>query len=639
MNKLSLLILSLLFSACASTPSTDGIKVKEKALKEGQLPLELFFRNPVAKDVVISPDGKLLASLQPYKGRMNVFVKKVEDTDWINITKIDDRDITSLQWKGSDTLLFSKDFGGDENFHLFAVDLEGKNLRDLTPFQHTRAQLIDDLEGISPNEVLISHNQRNPQFFDVYKLNIQTGQMSLVLENKDSLTGFIADNKGVLRVTSGTNGADRTYFYRKDEKTPFKQVLKLDFKDQLIPISFDKKNKNVYALSNIKRDTLAVVEWNPETGKEVKTLYANANYDVVRLFYSRKRQELTAAVYEDWRTQRYFLSKYFKNIYQDLEKQIKDRELSITSHNDKVDVFVISANSDRTGAHFYLYDSKNKKLTLLLNSTPWLKEEDMVEMKPIEYTSRDGLKIMGYLFLPKGTEEAKDLPVVVNPHGGPWARDSWGFRAESQFLANRGYAVLKMNFRGSTGFGKKFWQASFKQWGLKMQDDVTDGVAWLVQKGIADKDRIAIYGGSYGGYATLAGLTFTPDLYRCGVDYVGVSNIFTLMETIPPYWTPMREMFYEMVGHPEKEKELLKNASPVFHADKITAPLFVAQGAKDPRVKKAESDQIVEALKKRGVDVPYLVKENEGHGFRNEENRFDFYKQMEAFLDRHMLKR
>lgn len=639
MNKLSLVILSFLLTACSSTPTTDGIKVKEKALKEGQLPLELFFRNPVAKDVVISPDGKCLASLQPYKGRMNVFVKKVEDTDWINVTKIEDRDIASLQWKGNDTLLFAKDFGGDENFHLFAVDVEGKNLRDLTPFQNTRAQMVDDLEGISANEILISHNQRNPQFFDVYKLNVQTGQLSLVLENKDSLTSFVADNKGVLRLTSGTNGADRTYFYRKDEKTPFKQVLKLNFKDQLIPISFDKKNKNVYALSNIKRDTLAVVEWNPETGKEVKTLYTNANYDVVRLFYSRKKQELTAAVFEDWRSQRHFFSKYFKTIYQSLEKEIKDRDLTITSHNDKVDLFVISANSDRTGSHFYLYDSKNKKLTLLLNSTPWLKEEDMVEMKPIEYQSRDGLKIMGYLFLPKGAEEAKDLPVVVNPHGGPWARDIWGFRAEAQFLANRGYAVLKMNFRGSTGFGKKFWQASFKQWGLKMQDDVTDGVAWLVQKGIADKDRIAIYGGSYGGYATLAGLTFTPDLYRCGVDYVGVSNIFTLMETIPPYWTPMREMFYEMVGHPEKEKDLLKNASPVFHADKITAPLFVAQGAKDPRVKKAESDQIVEALKKRGVEVPYLVKENEGHGFRNEENRFEFYKQMEAFLDRHMLKR
>lgn len=626
----------LVVTACSSF-STDGVKSRERALKPGELPLELFFRNPVARDVVVSPDGQWLASLQPYKGRMNVFVKKLSDVEWVNITKIEDRDIASLQWKNQ-TLLFTKDFGGDENFHLFAVEKDGQNLRELTPYANTRVQMVDDLESISNEEVIISHNQRDPQYFDVYRLNIKTGTSTLLLENKESLTGFMVDNKGILRFAMGTNGADRTFFYRKDEKSPFKKILSLNFKDQLNPISFDKKNKNIYALSNIQRDTLAVVEINPETGKTVKTLFSHPQFDVVRLYYSRHRQELTTAIYEDWSTRRHFLSSYFKNIYQEMQKTIKDRDLYVTSHDDKLNTFVVAANSDRTGTHFYLYDNKSKKTSLLLNSTPWLKEEDMAEMKPIEYTSRDGLKIMGYLYLPKDLEP-KNLPVIVNPHGGPWARDTWGFRPEAQFLANRGYAVLKMNFRGSTGFGKKFWQSSFKQWGLKMQDDVTDGVAWLVQKEIADKDRIAIYGGSYGGYSTLAGLAFTPDLYRCGVDYVGVSNIFTLMETIPPYWKPMREMFYEMVGHPETDKDLLRNASPVFHADKITAPLFVAQGAKDPRVKKSESDQIVLALKKRGVDVPYLVKENEGHGFRNEENRFEFYKQMEAFLDRHMRKR
>ncbi len=640
MQKIYLFIVCVLLAACttACTSSTaDGLKAREKILKPGQLPLELFFRNPVARDVVVSPDGQMLASLQPYKGRMNVFVKKLNDVEWVNLTKVEDRDIASLQWKGK-TLLFSKDLGGDENFHLFAVEQDGQNFRELTPYPGAKVQMVDDLEAIAADEVIISHNQRDPQYFDVYKLNIKTGASTLLLENKESLTGFLVDNKGVLRAAIGTNGSDRTFFYRKNDKVPLKKILSLNFKDQLTPISFDKKNKNIYALSNLERDTLAVVEMNPETGKTVKTLFSNPNFDVVRLFYSRQRQELTTAVYEDWSTRRHFFSKYFKTIYQELEKTVKDRDLFVTSYDEKLNTFVVAANSDRTGTHFYLYDHKNKKTSLLLDSTPWLKAEDMAEMKPIEYTSRDGLKIMGYLYLPKDTEP-KNLPVVVNPHGGPWARDSWGFRPEAQFLANRGYAVLKMNFRGSTGFGKKFWQASFKQWGLKMQDDVTDGVAWLVQKEIADKDRIAIYGGSYGGYSTLAGLAFTPDLYRCGVDYVGVSNLFTLMETVPPYWKPMREMFYEMVGNPETEKELLRNASPVFHVDKITAPLFVAQGAKDPRVKKAESDQIVEALKKRGVDVPYLVKENEGHGFRNEENRFEFYKQMEAFLDRHMLKR
>jgi len=256
-------------------------------------------------------------------------------------------------------------------------------------------------------------------------------------------------------------------------------------------------------------------------------------------------------------------------------------------------------------------------------------------MKPIQYISRDSITIHGYLTLPVGVK-AKNLPVVFNPHGGPWARDYWGFNPEVQFLANRGYAVLQMNFRGSTGYGKNFVNISYKQWGRTMQNDITDGVKWLIDQGIADKNRIAIYGGSYGGYATLAGLTLTPDLYACGVDYVGVSNLFTFMNTIPPYWEPMREMFYEMVGHPVKDSIWLAEVSPVLHADRIKVPLLIAQGANDPRVNKNESDQMVEALKKRGITVEYMVKDNEGHGFRNEENRFDFYRAMEKFLANHI---
>jgi dipeptidyl aminopeptidase/acylaminoacyl peptidase len=280
-------------------------------------------------------------------------------------------------------------------------------------------------------------------------------------------------------------------------------------------------------------------------------------------------------------------------------------------------------------------DSETNELSKIADISPWLNEDDLAEMKPISYQSRDGLTIHGYLTLPKGYE-AKNLPVVINPHGGPWHRDYWGFNPEVQLLANRGYAVLQMNFRGSTGYGKEFWLKSVKQWGRSMQDDITDGVNWLINKGIADPERIAIYGGSYGGYATLAGLTFTPDVYACGIDYVGVSNMFTFMNTIPPYWEPMRELFYELVGDPVEDSLLLAEVSPVFHADKIQVPLFIAQGANDPRVNKAESDQMVEALKQRGIEVEYMVKDNEGHGFRNEENRFDFYRAMDAFLAEHI---
>ena len=352
--------------------------------------------------------------------------------------------------------------------------------------------------------------------------------------------------------------------------------------------------------------------------------------------YSHKRKVLTVITYITWKTERKFLDPQTEELFKKVRKHLPKDEISITSPNKNEDIFIVRRFSDRSLGTYYLYEAASDKLTKLADISPWLKEEEMCEMKPITYPSRDGLTINGYLTLPDGAAP-KNLPVVVNPHGGPWARDSWRFNPEVQFLANRGFAVLQMNFRGSTGYGRKFWEASFKQWGKKMQDDITDGVLWLIKQGIADPKRVAIYGGSYGGYATLAGVTFTPDLYACAVDYVGVSNLFTFMKTIPPYWKPLLEMVYEMVGNPEKDKELLESASPVFHVDKIKVPLFVAQGANDPRVNINESNQIVEALKKRGVPVEYMVKDNEGHGFRNEENRFDFYEAMEKFLTKHLL--
>jgi dipeptidyl aminopeptidase/acylaminoacyl peptidase len=299
------------------------------------------------------------------------------------------------------------------------------------------------------------------------------------------------------------------------------------------------------------------------------------------------------------------------------------------------DRFVVASFNDRTEGKRYLFDPATGGLEFLAEIAPWLKEGDLAEMKPVTYTARDGLSIQGYLTLPRGAAGQR-LPVVVNPHGGPWARDVWGWNAEVQFLASRGYAVFQPNFRGSTGYGRTFWESGFKQWGRSMQDDVTDGVRWLIRQGIADPARIAIFGGSYGGYCALAGAAFTPDLYRAVVDYVGVSNLFTFLAAIPPYWKPYLETMHEMVGDPERDKEMLAACSPALHADRIRAPLLIAQGANDPRVNKAESDQVVAALRQRGVAVEYLVKANEGHGFQNEENRLEFYRAMERFLDRHL---
>lgn len=598
------------------------------------IPLRDFFRNPEKAAFRLSPGGQYLAFLQPYENRLNIFVRPTAGGETVRVTGETDRDLAGYFWKGDDHLVYMKDFKGDENFHLVVVDRDGGNLRDLTPFDGVRASVIDDLTD-NPGEMLIGLNKRNPQVFDVYRINVTSGEMKLVAENPGNIMGWVTDHEGRIRIAITSDGVNSSLLYRDTEDQPFKPLLTTTFKETLAPLFFTFDNKNIYALSNLNRDKTAVVEFDLGAVKEKKVIFQHPEVDVSNMSYSKKRKVLTAISWTTWKREYKILDPRFETIYTTLKQKLPGTDLAVSSTDLDETKFVVTAYSDRVPSRIYLYENENKKLTRLGDPYPWLDENKLAEMKPIQYQSRDGLTIHGYLTLPLGKEPA-NLPVVVNPHGGPWHRDSWGYNPEVQFLANRGYAVLQMNFRGSTGYGRSFWEASFKQWGKTMQDDITDGVKWLIGQGIADPKRIAIYGGSYGGYATLAGITFTPELYACAVDYVGVSNLFTFMKTIPPYWKPLLEMMYEMVGDPEKDKELMKSASPVFHVDKIRCPLFVAQGAKDPRVNIDESDQIVEALKKRGINVEYMVKENEGHGFRNEENRFDFYGAMEKFLARHL---
>ena len=394
-------------------------------------------------------------------------------------------------------------------------------------------------------------------------------------------------------------------------------------------------NKNLYVSSNRKRDKSALYIFDINTATETDLIFGHDEVDISWAMYSKKRKVLTGVSIYTSKQKYHFFDNWRENVQKDLEEKLPGVEVRLSDLDDNETMALVRTFNDKTRGAYYLYNTETKELSKLADISPWLDPLKMADMIPISYKSRDGLTINGYLTLPKDSSD-KNLPVIVNPHGGPWARNRWGFNSEVQFLANRGYAVLQMNFRGSTGYGRNFKEIGFKQWGKTMQDDVTDGVYWLINEGIADKDRIGIYGGSYGGYATLAGVTFTPELYACGVDYVGPSNIFTLLNSLPPYWELYRQMFYEMVGNPEDDKELLEEISPVFHVDKIKAPLFVAQGANDPRVKQAESDQIVEALQSKGIDVQYMLKENEGHGFHNEENRMEFYNAMIEFLNKHM---
>ena len=602
--------------------------------KSPLIPMEDFFRNPEKSSFSISPNGNYIAYMKPWKTRMNVFVMEIITKKETRLTSSQERGVYGFTWLTNKRIGYVKDEGGNENTHFYAVNIDMSNEIDLTPFENVQTRIIDDLED-DPNHIIIGLNKRNPQIHDPYRINVNDGKMELIAENPGNISEWMTDHDGKLRVATTSDGVNTSLLYRDKESDEFKLILTTDFKVSIAPLFFTFDNKNLYVASNRGRDKTAIFEFDLSKSKEGRLIFEHNEVDVSGLMFSRKRKVLTGVNYTVAKNEMIFFDKWREGIQQKLEKKLPGYEVAITSFSKDETKAVVVTYSDKSRGTYYHYDVDKNKLIELGEVSPWLNEENMSEMKPVKYMSRDGLTINGYLTLPKGTN-GKNLPVVVNPHGGPWARDNWGYKSEIQFLANRGFAVFQMNFRGSTGYGREFWEKSFKEWGKSMQDDITDGVNWLIDEGIADPDRIAIYGASYGGYATLAGLAFTPDLYTCGVDYVGVSSLFTFMENMPPYWELYRSMMYEMVGHPEKDKELLAAASPLLHIDKIKAPIFIAQGANDPRVVKAESDQIVEALKNAGIDVPYMVKDNEGHGFYNEENQFDFYREMEKFLTKHI---
>jgi dipeptidyl aminopeptidase/acylaminoacyl peptidase len=598
------------------------------------IPLRDFFRNPETTGYQISPSGQLIAFLRPYQNRLNIWVQPAGGGEARQITNVTARDITNYFWKTDRHLLFLQDVDGDENYHLFSADPDGKQILDLTPFSGVQVRLVDDLLDY-PNEVVVAMNERNREIFDAYRLNIETGQITCIAQNPGTVENWVTDHRGNIRAATTTDGVNTGVLYRRDDDAPWRTVLITSFRETFNPQFFTFDNRRLYGISNLGRDKRAAVELDLETGTETQLLAENLEVDISALSYSRKRKVLTEAILTTWKTERVYFDEETERLYRELEQRFSTYEVAVTSANDDETIFVVRTYTDRSLGAFYLFDSTTKELRKLADRAPWLPENKLSEMQPIQYRARDGLIIHGYLTLPNG-RIPKSLPVVVNPHGGPWHRDTWTFNPEVQFLANRGYAVMQINFRGSTGYGRKFWEAGFKEWGGKMQDDITDGVRWLIEQGVADPQRIAIYGASYGGYAVLEGLVKTPDLFAAGVDYVGVSNLFTFYQTIPPYWVPYLEMMREMVGHPETDKAWFQEHSPALNADKIRKPLLVAQGAKDPRVNINESNQIVDALRNRGIDVEYLVKENEGHGFQNEENRFDFYEAMERFLDTHI---
>lgn len=615
----------LLFFACA----------QEKRAKV--IPVEHFFKTPEKTAFQISPDGRHISYLQPYKNRLNLFVTTLDGKSVRRLTSESERNISYYFWADDEQLVYVRDKDGEKNSQLFAVAKDGTRHRNLISVPDARFSLIST-EPLRDNQLLVAINKRDVAAFDAYRLDINTGKLSLVTQNPGNIVGWYADSKGKIRLAVAGDGVNEAILYRETEAKPFRTVVTNNFKSTVAPIGFSGDHACIYAISNNNRDKSALVEIDCNTGKEHRVIYSNPSVDVTDAYYSPRKQKPLYVNFESWKRERRFLDPGAEGLYRFLEKQLPGAELRMTSTDSAARKFIIRTSTDRNAGAYYLFTRDENKLTLLSEINPHLKEEDLAEMKPISYKTRDNLTIHGYLTLPKGVKP-ENLPVIVLPHGGPSTRNSWGFNSEVQFLANRGYAVFQMNYRGSTGYGKEFWTAGFKQWGGKMQNDITDGVRWLIREGIADPKRIGIYGASFGGYSALHGLCFNSDLYACGASYSGLLNLFTYLKGIPPHYKPYLEMYYEMVGNPETNADYFRNVSPVFHTNLVKVPVLIAQGGKDPRVNVSETNQFVKELKNRGVPVTYVRKEDEGHFFKKPKNRLEFYQQLEKFFATNLSKK
>jgi dipeptidyl aminopeptidase/acylaminoacyl peptidase len=642
-----LLCLALAVSLLSAQNSQD-----KKSSPAGLPPLidrELIFGNPEISGAQLSPDGKYMAFQKPWKDTRNVYVKGVNEPFSAArlLTAEVKRPIAGYFWSlDGKYILYAKDNDGDENYNVYAVDPAAKpaagadapESRDLTGLKGVRVQIVDVPKN-DPDTIYIGLNDRDKAWHDLYKLKLSTGEKTLVRKNTERIASWKFDVQGNLRLASRSAENGDTEILRVDSDK-FTPIYSCNVFETCDAIRFQKDGKRAYMETNkgADMDLSALVLFDPQTGKtEMVESDPLKKVDFSSAVFSEATDELAITLYQDDRVRRYFKDKGFEADFRWLTGELPGKEVSRTSATLDEQLWLVNAFSDTEPGETYLFDRKTRKLTLQYKVREKLPRESLAEMKPVQYKSSDGLEIPAYLTLPKGIP-GNNLPTIIFPHGGPWGRDVWGYNGYAQFFANRGYAVLSMNFRGSTGYGKKFLDAGNKEWGRKMQDDVTWGVKYLVDEGIADPKRVGIFGGSYGGYATLAGVAFTPDLYAAAVELFGPSNLITLMESIPPYWESIRVMFYQRMGDPRtpEGKALLIERSPLTSAAKIKTPLMIAQGANDARVNHAESEQIVVALRDRGFPVEYLLIPDEGHGFARPVNNMASTMATEKFFAQYL---
>ena len=608
---------------------------------------ELFFGDPEISGAQISPDGAFISFLKPFKGTRNIWVKRASEPfeKARAITADTKRPISSYFWsRDAKFILYAQDAAGDENFNIYAVSPsdvpaagnEVPAARNLTDAKGVAVQIVH-LPKSDPDAIYVAINERDKAWHDLFKVRISSGERTLLRTNTERIVGWQFDLADKLRLASRVNESGDTEIMRVDDKG-FTKVYTCNVFESCGPAQFAKDGRRVYLQTNKGTDLIRLTLFDLESGTEqVVESDPQKRVDLGNVLFSDVTDELIATIYVDDKTRYLWKDKAFEADYNLLRQKLPGKELTFGSSTKDERVFVVSARSDTDPGTTYLFDRQTKALTQQYRIREKLPRASLSPMTPIRYASSDGLEIPAYLTLPKGYP-TKSLPMIVLPHGGPWGRDVWGYNGLAQFLANRGYAVLQPNFRGSTGYGKKFLDAGNKEWGNKMQDDLTWGVKHLVAQGTADPKRVGILGGSYGGYATLAGVAFTPDVYSAAVSIVGPSNLLTLLESIPPYWEAGRKLFAERMGDPTtpEGKAQLERQSPLNSAAKIKTPLMVIQGANDPRVNRAESEQIVIALRDRGFPVEYILAPDEGHGFQRPINNMASFAATEKFLAQHL---
>jgi dipeptidyl aminopeptidase/acylaminoacyl peptidase len=606
------------------------------------IPRQVLFGNPVKTNVRLSPNGKYLAYLAPVDGVMNLWVKTVGKDDDHPVTTDKDQGIRFYVWAGNNKyLLYAQDIAGNENWRLYRVDISTQAVTDMTPFENTQVQMLETNDNF-PDEILLSMNKDNPQAQDVYRLDLGSGQLNLVAKNAGTVIDWIIDPEFKVRaaITASADGGHELYV-RNSETENWRRVAKWDSENSMNSAPsygspetmFSGDGEYLIFLDSRDYNAGRLIKMDLATGK-MDVLAEDEQYDVDDILVHPQTCEIQAVSFEKSRREWLVLDESLKDDFQTIKNTARG-DFSILDRVDADRVWLIVFERDNGADTYYLYNRNTQQCDFLFSQRPELDKYTLAPMEPISFTARDGLTIHGYITYPVN-KDRKNLPMVLDVHGGPWARDRWRYDPRAQWLANRGYACLQINFRGSAGYGKDFINAGDKEWGQKCQYDLVDGVNWAIEQGIADPEKIAIYGESYGGYTALCGATFTPDLFCCAVDAFGPSNLISFIKALPSWYTTLLATIYKRVGNPETEGDFLRSRSPLFSVDKIKSPVLIAQGANDVRVKQEESDQIVAALEKAGIDHEYIVFSDEGHGFRKPENRLVFYTAVEKFLAEHL---